>query len=231
MMALLRKDLLVYFTSPIAYVSLGLFLLLTGFAFSAQVYQVDPGRLPEASMRGITYFIAVVMLFISPLMTMRSFADEVRSKTMELLKTAPISDTEIVLAKFLAAWTFFSIMILATLEFPIVMLLFGKPDIPPLFTNYLGLWLAGGAFLSVGIFMSSLVSSPMLAAMMSFVALLILWFMGGLNYPLADQISIIVHLESFSVGVLDLSDLSYYILFMAAFIFLTIRVQEATRWK
>jgi ABC-2 type transport system permease protein len=229
--ALLLKDLRVYFVSPLAYVVLALFLFLTGFAFVAQLSSLAPGSLPEASMRGMTYFIAVVLLFLSPILTMRSFADETRLKTMELIWTAPLSDTKLVLAKFFAAWLFFLILLLATLEFPIIMMLFGDPDKLPLLSNYIGLILLAGAFVAVGIFTSSLVSSPVLAALLSFVLLLLLWFLGSFEQAWAEDLSIIRHLETFSVGVLTLSDVAYYLLFMAGFLFLTVRFQEARRWK
>lgn len=225
------KDLRTYFASPIAYAVLALFLFLAGFAFTAQLSSLTPDSMPEASMRGMTYFIAVLLLFITPLLTMRAFADESRLKTMELIRTAPISDTQLVLGKFLAAWLFLIVILMATSEFPIIMLLFGKPDGLPLLTNYIGLIMIAGAFTAIGLFTSSLVSSPLLAALMSFSTLLLLWFLGGANQTWVENLSIIHHLETFSVGVLSLADMTFFILFSGAFIFLTIRVQEARRWK
>ena len=115
MIALMLKDLRIYFVSPIAYVILALFLFLTGFAFAAQLSSLTAESLPEASMRGMTYFMAVILLFMTPLITMRSFADEARLKTLEHIWTAPLSDTQLVLAKFFAAWLFLIIMLVATL--------------------------------------------------------------------------------------------------------------------
>lgn len=231
MSALLRKDLRTYFASPIAYVVLAIFLFVAGFAFTAQLSSLTPDSLPEASMRGMTYFIAVLLLFMTPLITMRSFADESRLKTMELIRTAPVSDTRLVLGKFLAAWFFLIVVLVATIEFPIIMLLFGKPDVLPLLTNYLGLILIAGAFTAIGLFTSSLVNSPLLAALMSFSTLLLLWFLGGADQTWVENLSIIHHLETFSVGVIGLTDVSFFILFVSAFLFLTVRVQEARRWK
>ena len=119
-------------------------------------------------MRGMSYFLALLLLFLCPLVTMRSFADEVRLHTMELLWTAPISGTQLVFGKFLAAWLFAILMILTTREFPLIMWLFGTPELAPLLTNYMGLLLLVAAFTAVGVFMSSLVRSPMLAALLSF---------------------------------------------------------------
>lgn len=231
MLAVIRKDLRISFSSPLAYVSLALFIFLTAFAFNSQWSYMTPGQLPEASMRGMLYFVAVILLFLTPLLTMRSFADEVRLQTMELLKTAPISDRQIVLAKFFASIIFIGVMVISTVVYPLIMYLVAEPDSGPMILAYLGLCLIGSAFVSVGIFTSSLVRSPMLAALLSFGALLLLWFVGGLESDWSAHISVIRHLESFSVGVLDLADVGYYIFFTAIFLFLTIRWQEAARWK
>lgn len=231
MFALIRKDLRIFFVSPIAYVTLALFLFLTGYAFSSQLYELSPGQLPEASMRGMMYFMAVVLLFLTPLLTMRSFAEEARLRTLELLKTAPLSDTQLVMAKFLAAWLFYSVLIVSTAVYPLIMWIVAVPDGGPMALAYLGLWLLGAAYLSVGIFASSLVESPLLAALLAFVSLLFLWFIGGGEMQWVEHISIIRHLESFSMGVLDVADVGYYLLFTVAFLFLAIRWHEASRWK
>lgn len=231
MLALIRKDLRIYFASPIAYVTIALFLVLSGFAFSAQFQEINLGQLPEASMRGLLYFIAVVLLFISPFLTMRSFADEARLQTLELIRTSPLGDAEIVIAKFASVYLFVTVILLATIEFPLILFWQAEPDLGPILLGYLGLWLLGGAFVAVGIFMSSLVRSPMIAAILTFVTLLLLWFLGGMESAWAGKLSLIRHLESFSMGVLDLADLAYYFLFTLGFLFLTVRVQEAMRWK
>ncbi len=231
MMALAWKDLRVLFASPLAAVTLALFLFLTGFAFSSQLDAMSPGQLPEASMRGMIYFMAIILLFVLPLLTMRSFADESRLQTMELLRTAPISDTRIVVAKFLGVWIFLSILILSTLIYPLCLYLFAKPDTGPLFMGYLGLWLLGSSFIAIGLLASSVVRSPLLAALLSFVSLLVLWFIGGVEAKWAAQLSLIRHLESFSIGVFDIGDTVYYLVAISIFLFLTIRWQEASRWK
>lgn len=231
MRALILKDLRILFISPLAYAALALFLFITGFAFSTQLSPLSPSQLPEASMRATLYFMAVILLFISPFLTMRSFAEEHKLKTMELLKTAPVSDAEMVLAKFIALWGFYSIMLLATLEFPLLLMIFGEPDGGPLVLAYLGLWLFGGACLALGLFTSTLVRLPMIAALITFVALLLLWFLGGIGGAIGEELSIIPHIESFALGVLDLGDVVYYLCFIGIFVFLAIRVLEAERWK
>ncbi len=182
-------------------------------------------------MRGMLYFMAVIFLFIVPFLTMRSFAEERKLKTMELLKTAPITDTQIVLAKFLAVGLFYSLLLIATFIFPILLLVYGEPDTGPLLLSYLGLWLLGGAFLAIGLFCSSLVRSPMLAALLTFAFLLLLWFLGGMGGGIGEEISIIRHIEGFAMGVLNISDVVYYLCVIVAFLFMTIRMLEAERWK
>ncbi len=231
MKALIVKDLRILLMSPLAGVATALFLFLTAFAFNSQLVPSGGGELPEASMRGLIYFMAVVLMFIVPLLSMRAFAEEQRSKTYEWLRTSPLSDVQLVLAKFVAIWTLLTLMLAATLIFPGIMLSFAEPDVSPMCMAYLGLWLLTGSFVAVSIFASSLSHSPMISALLAFVMLLILWFAGGTPGVWGEELSIIRHLESFSIGVFDVSDTSYYVLFIAAFLFLTIRWQEALRWR
>jgi len=122
MLSLIKKELRIQFSSPIAPVVLALFLFLTGFAFTASLTQVTPTHLPEASLRGTVYFMAVVLVFLCPLLTMRTLAEERRQGTMELLKTAPLTDLQIVLGKFLAVFIFIAILLALTVEFPIFLM-------------------------------------------------------------------------------------------------------------
>lgn len=231
MRSLIKKELKTMIATPVAAVAVALFLFLTGFAFTAQLTQASPRNLPEASMRGMIYFMAVVLLFITPFFTMKSFAEERSRGTMELLKTAPLTDFEIVFGKFLSGWICLGILLLLTFEYPIFLWIVGKPDFGPMLLSYLGLWLMTGAFLAAGLFCSVLTSSQMIASILSFVFLLTLWFLAEIGNPFLEKLSVSRHLESFSVGVLDLGDLAYYLLFIFALLFLTIRTLEAERWR
>lgn len=231
MQSLIKKELKVLIASPVASVGSALFLFLTGLVFTAQFTQASPHHLPEASLRGIVYFMAILLLFVSPLFTMRTLAEERRNGTMELLKTSPLTDWEIVCGKFVGCWIALSILLFLTIEFPIFVIFAGDPDPGPMVLSYLGLWLLGGGFLAIGIFCSALTSNQVVAAILSFVVLLTLWFLADLGGAWGEATSIITHLEGFSVGVLDAGDVAYYLLIIFVFLFLAVRTLEAERWK
>lgn len=231
MMALIQKEILSHLATPIFAIAAALFLFLTGIAFTAHVTQASPYQLPEASMRGMMYFMAVVLLFLCPFLSMKSFADERKSGTMELLKTSPLSDLEIVLAKFLSLLLLLTTLLFLTIEYPILILISGKPDIAPLLLSYAGLFLLGASFLAIGLFTSVLTRSQMIAAIIAFVGTITLWFLGEIGGSIGQKISLIEHIHSFSLGVLDVSDLAYYLLTIFLFLFLTLRVLEAERWR
>jgi ABC-2 type transport system permease protein len=231
MFALIRKELLVHFATSIFTVVMTLFLFLTGFAFTASVTQVSAGSLPEASFRGMFYLMSIFLLFMCPFLTMKSFAEERQLGTMELLKTAPITDLQIVIAKYVAILALLFLSLLLTVEYPIILYTFGDPDPWPMFLSYVGLFLLGASFSAVGIFMSVLTRYQMLAASLTFVFNITLWFLSGWGGSLGKRISPLGHVESFAFGVLDSCDLAYYLLAIFLFLFLTLSVLEAERWR
>ncbi|MDO8461798.1 MAG: ABC transporter permease subunit [Deltaproteobacteria bacterium] len=231
LLALIKKDFKGYFASPLGYVAIALFLFITGFAFTANLTQVSPQHLPEASLRGMVYFMAVILLFISPFLTMRIFAEEKKSGTMELLKTAPVSDAQLVLGKYLGALLFLFVLLLSTIEFPIILMQVGDPDLGPLVLSYLGLFLVGASFIAVGIFTSSLGRSQMMAAIIAFILLLTLWFLADVGGEIGEKLSMISHLQGYTLGVFDLADTLYYFFFIFIFLFLTVRKLESERWQ
>lgn len=231
MWALIKKELKSQVVSPILAVGLSLFLFLTGFAFTAHVTQVSAQNLPEASMRGMIYFMSVILLFVAPFFSMRLFSEEMRSGTMELLKTAPLSDLQIVLGKYLAALLLLVILLAATLIYPLFILWMGRPEIVPMILCYVGLFLLGASFLALGLFASVLTKNQVIAAILTFVPLLTLWFLSDVGGTLGEQFSLITHLQSFSLGVVSSVDLFYYLAFIGFFLFLTVRYLEAQRWR
>ncbi len=231
MRALIKKEIRILFSSSVFPITAALFLFLTGFAFTAAMTQASPSQLPEASIRGIIYFMAVVLLFITPFLTMKSFAEEKKTGTIELLKTSLLSDGQIVIAKYLGVLIPLGIILLLTIEFPILICVVGHPDKIPMVLAYVGLFLMGATFAAIGIFMSSLTKSQMLAAVLTFVTIITLWFLGDVGGALGQKISIVEHLHGFSLGVIDSADLAYYLLLIFIFLFLTYRVLEAERWK
>ena len=149
MWALIKKEIRVLCASPILPVTGALFLFLTGIAFTAYLTQTSFSELPEASIRGMIYFMSMVLLFISPFLTMRSFAEEKRTGTIELLKTSPLSDLQIVLAKYLSLLILLAALLALTIEFPLFLFWVGDPDPLPMALAYAGLFLLGAAFLAI----------------------------------------------------------------------------------
>jgi ABC-2 type transport system permease protein len=175
--------------------------------------------------------MSMFLLFMCPFLTVKSFAEERQLGTMELLKTAPITDLQIVVAKYIAILALLSLSLLLTVEYPIIIYSFGDPDPWPIFLSYVGLFLLGGSFSAVGVFMSVLTQHQMLAASLTVVLKNKLWFLSGWGGSLGKRISPLGHVESFAFGVLDSSDLTYYLLAICFFLFLTLTVLEAERWK
>ena len=261
-----KKELTSYFYSPIAYVVITVFLIFSGIFFRgillgymefsmkyAQYVQYDPYiaqrlaqslNLAEGVFRPLFGNISVIMLFMLPLLTMRLLSEEKKSGTFELLLTYPIRDIETVLGKFIACCLVFAMMIGLTLIYPLFLASFDTPgmeiniDPGPLVSSYIGLLLLGGAFIAFGILASSLTSSQIIAAVISFGALLIFYLLGSLAYdagPVLEgilrHISLLEHFENFSKGVITSQDVIYYLNFTIFCLFLTLRSLESNKWR
>ena len=233
------KEVRTYFGSPIAYVIAAVFVGMTGFSFALSV----EGRFPEATVRGFLFgptgaFFLVILM--TPALTMRLFAEEQKLGTMELLLTAPIRDTEIVLGKFLAAFTIMLGMFGLTLYFPALLMWFGDPELLPILTAYTGLVLLGAVSVAVGLLGSSLTSNQIVAAVVSLATLLLLWLasfaatLGGAEsawVTLLRFLSLNDHLRDLSFGIVDSRDIVYFLSLTAFFLFVTSRVVEMRRWR
>jgi ABC-2 type transport system permease protein len=231
--AIAQRELRSYFVSPVAYVVSALFLLISGFLFSLIL-----GISNEASMRPLFGNFAVIFLFIVPALTMRLLADEQRTGTLELLLTAPIRDYEIVLGKFLGVFLLLLIMLAITLVYPAILLLAGNPDRGPILAGYLGVILQAAALLSIGLLASSLTQNQIIAALLAFVVLLILWladalgnFTQGRIGDLFRFLSITKHFDEFPRGVIDSKDIIYFLSVTAAALFFTVQSVTARRWR
>lgn len=250
--ALYRKELQYYFQSMTAYVVTAVFAGLCGYFFynifryyNYMSYQASrqPNiaaslNLIDGVMRPLLSNVSVVLLFALPLLTMRLLAEEKKQGTFELLLTYPVSDAAAVMGKYLAAVTVFAVMLAATFIGPILLFVYAKPEPGPIFTGYLGLFLLGCTFLSMGIFFSSLTSSQVVAGAATFgLSLLILiigWaapFVGQTAARVLSQFSILEHFDSFSKGLIRSQDLTYYVFITSFFLFLTLRSLESTRWR
>src|SRR5271169_4379707 len=226
-----RKELRSYFVSPVAYILLVMFAVIFGFFFWNSVgYFVNaameaiaegeqfPMNVNEQVMRPLLANINVIGLFFIPLITMRLFAEEKRSGTIELLTTSPIRDLEIIIGKWFAAVTLYAcILLLTALNFAFVFK-YGQPDWKPLAIGYLGLLLQAGAMLALGTFISSLTKNQIIAGAATFAVCLLLWvfewvteFETATWAQVLSYMSITTHAESFTKGLLSLKDAVYYV--------------------
>jgi ABC-2 type transport system permease protein len=247
-----KKEMRLYFTSPVAWVVVAVFLLIAGYFFSSifaffalasMQSAMNPamGRelnVTDSVMRPLFSNISVILLLLMPLVTMRLFAEERRSGTIELLLTYPVRDGAVLMGKYLAALALYASMLALTLLHPAIVVYFARVEWGPLVTGYLGLLLMGGAFLAVGVFASSLTENQIIASITSFGILLILWIigwsadsLGGAWGKVLQHLSILEHNDNFSKGVLDTKDVLYYLNFIALALFLTLRALETRRWK
>ncbi len=230
---ILRKELAVYAVSPLTYVLFGTYLFLAGLFFWMGITLTG-----EASLRVLVGNLAVVQLFVLPMLTMRAFAEERRQGTLELLLTCPVPAGAVVVGKWLAAMVLCGGLLLGTGLFPIVLSAYGNPDWGIVATSYLGLALVAAAFCAVGLFASTLTDDQVAAGLLGIVMLLPLWLVSraagmlpeALSEPLRE-LSLLGHLQSFDRGVIDTVDLSYFVLLTGFFLFLAWRSLESRRWR
>ena len=250
--AIFKKEMRLYFTSPVAWVVFTIFLLIAGYFFysifafytlASMQSAMNPqmGRdlnVTDSVMRPLFSNISVILLLLMPLVTMRLFAEERRAGTIELLLTYPVRDGAVLAGKYLSALALYAIMIALTLLYPVIVVYFARLEWGPILTGYLGLLLMGATFIAVGVFASSLTENQIVAAITTFGALLIFWILGwsadyagGTAGKVLQFLSILEHNDSFSKGVLDSKDVLYYLNFTLLALFLTLRSLEARRWK
>jgi ABC-2 type transport system permease protein len=249
-----QKEWRQYFLSPVAYVVLVVFVALAGFFFydlftyfvqTQSMYQAyqNPGmasrlNVNEMILTPLFHNLSVLLLLIIPLVTMRLYAEERKNGTDELLMTSPIRDSSIIYGKYLGAVSFYFIAIALTMQFPLLLFKYGQPDLGKILTGYLGLFLMGCAFLAFGLFTSALARSQVQAAMWAFFMLLLLWILGwvsegvsGFAGQVLKYVAMLSHFESFADGTIALQDITYFVSFIALFLFLSTRVIESTRWR
>jgi ABC-2 type transport system permease protein len=247
-----KKELRLYFTSPVAYIVLTIFLFLTGLFFSAifggfarasmqMAMNPQMGRdfnVTDNVLRPLLGNMSIILLFLIPLVTMRLFAEERRSGTIELLLTYPVRDGAVLLGKYLASLTLYAAMLAGTLAFPLMLAYFTRVEWGPFATGYLGLLLMGAMFLAVGLFVSSLTENQIVAAIVTIGILLAFWiiswmseFVGGPLGSVLTHLSILEHNDTFAKGVIDTKDVIYYLDFTVLALFFTLRSLEVRRWR
>ncbi len=255
--AIVEKEWRHYFGSPIAWVALFVWNMLFGifFYFAFTIFLEQSMRVSQQGMefgggmklslneyliRPVFHNMAVVALFLAPMLTMRLFAEEKRQGTIELLSTAPLTDAQIVTGKFLAAAGLYALMILSGL-LNVALLFFyasSPPEWKPILTGGLALFLLGGCFLAMGTFVSTLTRNQIVAGILSFCLFLGIWTLGWADDPMAGPLmkavaylGVTTHMEDMVKGVLDLKDLVFYLSFIGFGLFLAHQSVESQRWR
>ena len=232
-LAITQKEFKSYLASPMAYVVTGIFLVLTGVFFG-----ISPSTYLETSIKGFLETSSIVLLLLAAVLTMRLLAEERKMGTLELLLTAPVRDSEIILGKFLGSLGILTVMIALTLYYPLLLIIFGDPDMGPIGTGYLGLFLLGSTCLAVGLFASSLTSNQIVSAVVAGGILFGLWFTGMAASYLPEALGEVIgffslsyYFPDFMRGVIDTRGIVYYLSITALFLFLAIRSLENSRWS
>ncbi|HUI65916.1 MAG TPA: ABC transporter permease [Bacteroidota bacterium] len=207
-----RREVRSYFNSPVAYVVIVVFLAIIGWFFTSNLFLLN-----VASMRVVFELVPLVFLFFIPAVTMRLLAEEKKSGTLELLTTKPVLDAEIIIGKFLAAWTLLAAALAPTLVYVITLEALGSPDIGPILAGYLGLLLMGGVYIAVGLFASSLTENQIVAFIVGFLIVLafyladkvLIYVPSGLASVL-EFLAIDYHFSNIARGVIDSRNIIYF---------------------
>jgi ABC-2 type transport system permease protein len=251
-----ERDFKTYFTSPIAYVVLAIFVFLSGLFFnffvgvmvqqaatqamrSAQTGQLpQPMDMPGWIAQNFFNWVSFIMLFLLPMITMALFSEEKKRGTIELLLTAPITDLQVVLGKFFAAAAFYIVLLLTTFVEMAVLYYYSSPATGPILAGYLGVLLYGLAVLAIGMFISTLTENQIVAAVITFGTLLMFWlidvFARGAGESLKavlSYLSILDHLNEFLMGIISTSHLIFYLSLILVGLFLTYRSLDSLRWR
>ena len=253
-LAIAGKELRSYFHSPIAYLVTAVYAVLCGFFFYSftATYVVQTFRMqamggmggPPMSLNDYVIrplfegVLSVVLLLLIPLITMRLYAEEKRSGTIELLLTSPLTDLQIILGKFLGALLLYSTMVVITFAYLSALFIFGNPDMKPLLAQALGLFLFGSALLALGMWISTFTKNQIIAAVVSFAVFLLFYvfdwvtaYASGTLGKVFSYLAFTTHFDTFAKGVIDLRDLVYYLSVIVVGIFLTARSVEALKGR
>ncbi len=251
MWAVASRDFKSYFTSPIAYIVIAGFLALMGWMFffnlqhfavqSIQYKQFGMGKgasLTEGIIRPLYGNMNVIFLFIVPFITMRLFAEERKLQTLQLLMTSPMRLSEIIVGKFLSALLLVVTMLALTAVYPVVLVLYGNPDVGALVSSNLGTFLLTSCYIATGVLFSSMTENQIVAGALTFAAGLFLWLInwasqsaGPVWSDFLDYLSLIQHYNNFSQGIIDTSDVIFYLSFVGLGLFFTHRVLDSYRWR
>jgi len=226
-----RRELSTFFLSPLAYIIGVAFLFISGFIFffTAILNGI-------ASLAQFFNVISTVLLFILPLLTMRLLSNEARSGTLELLLTAPIRESEVVIGKFLATFLFFVILLIPTFIYLVILMYYGNPDLPVTFSSYLGIILLGNVLISFGILTSALFDNQFVAALLAVMVSLLFWLVGGLGVVIGGiagfiftYLSIQEHYADFVMGLITTNNIVYFFSLTVGLLFISTHILRIRR--
>lgn len=248
-----KRELRQYFVSPIAYLVAFAVLLLLGFSFNTDLdYRLSESLPPDGTI--VLSNFAFLMVFFAPLLTMRLFAEEMREGTLELIMTMPTRDVDLVVGKFLGAWAFYSVLLMLTVVYQIVLLfltnldpnpeiLQTRMDIGPILTSYIGIWLYGGATIAIGLLFSAITENQIIAGFLSMSTLLSLWVgdVAGLVPASILNRDVVIALREISLqshystsflrGLVVMEDVYFFLAIIFVMLFITTRIVESRRWR
>lgn len=232
--AILKRELSAYFNSAIAYVVMAVYFFFSGLYFYFYCFESN-----TTSLSGVFNNMIYVILFLVPIITMKSFAEEKRQKTDQALLTAPVNLTEIVMGKFLGAFILYALCALIFLVFSVVIAFFAAPSWSVILCTLIGLLLFGAALIAINIFISVLTESMIVAAIfgmaVGFIILMMSTFTSVIPFEwlatVFEKINFITYYVNFSYGLLNITDIVFFISAAALFIFFTVRVLEKRRWS
>ena len=233
--AIFKREFRAYFDSPIAYIFITAFLVISMWIFFKGFFLIG-----QVMMRGYFSLLPWLFLFFVPAVTMRLWAEEKKLGTLEVLMTLPVKDYEVILGKYLAAYLFLGLTILLSITLPITLAILGEPDLGPIIGGYVGAMFMGGAYLAIGLFASSLSENQIVAFILG-IAFCFALFIIGENFvllavpsrlaALLSQLGLGSHFESIGRGVIDTRDIIYYLSVIGFFLFLNIRSLESRKWS
>lgn len=253
LLTITKKELKIFLYSPIAYILTAFFLLVSGYFFynivvwvngqAARSMQSPYGAPPKIDINRMIYEpffnnIAIVLMFLLPLLTMRLFADEKKMRTEEMLLTSPTPVSSLILGKYLASLIIYLIVLILTGTLSIFVFLNGNPFLTPILTGYLGIFLMGAVFLAIGLFASSLTENQVIAAVISFSTILLIWIIAwvgegaGSNWKdILTYLSFFSHFQNMTKGVVDTQDIIYYVSFISLGLYLSYVIFEFRKWR
>jgi len=228
-----KKELRSFFDSPIAYIVITIFLLISGWFFFSDLFLVN-----QASLRNLFNIIPFIFMFFVPAVTMRLISEEKRSGTIEILLTLPVKNYEIILGKFLAGLMLIFVAVILTLVYTLTLSGLGDLDFGSVIAGYVGLIFLGATYLSIGVFTSSLTQNQIVAFITSFVIIFALYmldkvliFLPSFLSSFFEYLSVDYHFSNISRGVIDSRDVIYYLSLIFFFLFLAVKALESRKWR